>query len=916
MRQGALWRRHWQQMSAEQKKKSIMATIFHRQKGDGIALTPIFIEPALALKPGTATLTDKRAVTDLLNAERQTIWTLLSSPSPYTRHCLIVGPPGCGKTTLLQHTASLLARKRRQHHRRTPDILPIFLSLPIYTALIESRADFSLVDAFGEQMQQWGHQTVPGSWVEGLLDAGKCVVLLDGLDAIADQLACKHLAVWVQQQMRTYRQNRFIVTARSHGECETLLEEDLVLEICPFSLEQIEQYTQQWFDVNVMGKYPRKVQKGAFRQQWAQEYLRQLDAVPSLRALASNPLDLMLLTFVYHYRQVLPTQRGLLSMEILCVLHDQLKRLQGMQACTVSQLQKVLAFLAWSMLQEGKEEFSINEAQHLLAPYLTQLSPLPQADTLLNMICTCGDVLLMLEGQHYRFAHRTVQAYFAAMYAKEQGLEQVLANQIGNSWWHETIHLFCTQADATYLLQSCLEYPGTPTPVLALIGSCLEEGSPLEQSLRVRSELLTEELLEDPDPAKRQTAAEVWLRKRLREMIALGEGTYRDRSLVTCAEYQLFLDAQQLHGRFYQPDHWKTISVPEGQSREAVLGVRASDARAFCQWLTQRDTEGWQYRLPVLDEWNNLMDNKEVIFKGLSPGSGCWIAMEPESGNVWKGRNLPLLDMTNSIIHTLVPCDWSRQPADLADFARPLRLAHNLTCLLSCDLERDLTPNLAFALERLHGCDLEQSFAHAHTWFNILQQMQILAMAHTSDLLRALIGDLRGRTTAQESNRMFTHVRDLASLLVSAGDLSRDLLSMLEQALDRGGSSTTLSRERAEDILRSEDRKTLLLASLRSCTLHLACFLCKLASFLFSEDVTRWFQQFLRGKDYADLDKGALERTIAGYLDLYLTLVSLELRRQEQVPAWEGILLVKERAADVSLAGLIGSHIGQEVLIP
>jgi hypothetical protein len=38
-----------------------------------------------------------------------------------------------------------------------------------------------------------------------------------------------------------------------------------------------------------------------------------------------------------------------------------------------------------------------------------------------------------------------------------------------------------------------------------------------------------------------------------------------------------------------------------------------------------------------------------------------------------------------------------------------------------------------------------------------------------------------------------------------------------------------------------------------------------------------------------------IERAIAGYLDLYATLVALELRRQEQIPAWEGILLVKAR---------------------
>jgi hypothetical protein len=398
----------------------------------------------------------------------------------------------------------------------------------------------------------------------------------------------------------------------------------------------------------------------------------------------------------------------------------------------------------------------------------------------------------------------------------------------------------------------------------------------------------------DPDTAKRRTEAQAWLRKRAQAMIALGNGTYVDRSLVTCAEYQLFLDAQQFQGRFCQPDHWKTGTIVEDQGNNAVLGVRASDARAFCQWLTEQDTEGWRYRLPVLDEWDELEGSEASISESLPPGSGCWIALEVEPGTTWKGRCLLFPETVSSMIQTFIADDWSRQPAELAEFALPLRLAHQLTRLLSCELEQDIHSHLALAHERFQGCDLEQCFALAHSWANILQQMQILAMAHTSDLLRALIGDLKGRATADESNKMFLHLRDLTSLLVTSGDVSRDLLSLLEQALDRSGRNAAFSL-RGEEVFYQADRKTLLFASLRSSTLHLACFLGKLEHSLFSEEVAGWFQLFLWGKDYADLDKGAFEQTIVGYLGLYLRLVFLELRCQGQVPAWEGILLVKER---------------------
>ncbi len=45
-------------------------------------------------------------------------------------------------------------------------MLPIFLSLHTFTALIESRADFTLVDAVCEHMQRRWRQMAPRAWVK------------------------------------------------------------------------------------------------------------------------------------------------------------------------------------------------------------------------------------------------------------------------------------------------------------------------------------------------------------------------------------------------------------------------------------------------------------------------------------------------------------------------------------------------------------------------------------------------------------------------------------------------------------------------------------------------------------------------------------------------------------------------------
>lgn len=99
----------------------------------------------------------------------------------------------------------------------------------------------------------------------------------------------------------------------------------------------------------------------------------------------------------------------------------------------------------------------------------------------------------------------------------------------------------------------------------------------------------------------------------------IDENTYIDDTLVTCAEYQLFIDEMREQGKYYQPDHWTSYQFSAGQALEAILGVRYSDAENFCEWLNKREVKTWRYRLPNQREGNNHL----IRFLGVKT-SGYW----------------------------------------------------------------------------------------------------------------------------------------------------------------------------------------------------------------------------------------------------------------------------------------------------
>jgi NACHT domain len=181
-----------------------------------LELDQVFVELRVDPMPAHATSSDPvRLPADLATGEHA-IWDYLAADALKNQHLAIIGAPGSGKTSLLKHVVlSLVTRTKRQvalfFHR-----LPFLLLLREVFRMLHDAPDASLTEVI-EALLKRGKYSPPAGWVERQLGKGRCLVLLDGLDEVADATQRRQLAEWVQQQMRAYGNNRFVLTSRPFG---------------------------------------------------------------------------------------------------------------------------------------------------------------------------------------------------------------------------------------------------------------------------------------------------------------------------------------------------------------------------------------------------------------------------------------------------------------------------------------------------------------------------------------------------------------------------------------------------------------------------------------------------------------------------------------------------------------------------
>jgi hypothetical protein len=311
--------------------------------------------------------------------------------------------------------------------------------------------------------------------------------------------------------------------------------------------------------------------------------------------------------------------------------------------------------------------------------------------------------------------------------------------------------------------------------------------------------------LRDEDEFIRRGAAEALLALRLRRMVQLDEDRYADNALITHAEYQLFLDEFQAQGKYHQPDHWSGYQFPIGQELEPVVGVRFSDAVAFCEWLTQRELGRWYYLLPQKGEpsLNDLSGSNQAE---LAEGVGYWVS-ERDKGQFVRAKGEETC-INSSTVGRWIIRDL-KVASDLArelDLDRARKLDLNLANTLAGKLARasDRASHFARDLDRARGLarDLTLATALASALVGATDRNSDLALASALVAASARDPDF---ALALDRARNLAAGLDLNSALVnsSASALVRGLVRALASAL-ASSSANALDRActKAHDMVR------------------------------------------------------------------------------------------------------------------
>jgi energy-coupling factor transporter ATP-binding protein EcfA2 len=694
-----------------------------------LELDQIFIE--LSIDPTTVREMSASLLPQRLREGNHTIWDYLASEALVKQQLVVVGPPGSGKTTLLKHIALRLVAP--QQAQRLPANLahtwPLLLFLRDHAAAIHDHAckgtSYLLPQALLDHLRLWDHPLPPPGWIERLLDRGQFLVMLDGLDEVADVLVRQEVVNWVRRQVIAHSQNRFLLTSRPGGYRDNPLEGVALLEVRSFTPEQVERFLDKWYLADeTMRKQKRDAGVEMRARAEARGLLQQLHETPALLDLTTNPLLLSMIAIVHRYGGggTLPKKRVGLYEDICKVFLGKRQEARRQELpLRHDQMQLVLEPLAYFMMHRGTRDIRPVDAQPIIADPLRRVGVQIAAEQFLKLVENVSGLLLEQESGIYWFAHKTFEEFLAATYITKNQLKQELTSKIEDVWWQETIRLCCALSDATPIISACLadERPSLSALLLAL--DCLNEAREVQPEVRECLTRILEQGLEDAAIERRYLAADILLTRRIQEMAYLNEGAFVSTSYVTCAEYQPFLDQQREQERSCQPDHWATSQFSPGQARSPILGVRASDAEEFCTWLTRREKGPWYYRLPHPDELD------EHALSRLGPGTGFWLKRTAGEGNrpggfKWRGEPSRLaLSMLQGLLEQdftrSISLDFDHALNRALDRARTLDvvldLDHTLDCALNRAraLDRALALNLAF--DRTRALDLDRALNRA-----------------------------------------------------------------------------------------------------------------------------------------------------------------------------------------------------------
>ncbi len=316
------------------------------------------------------------------------------------KNIMIVGSGGVGKSMLMRY---LFLRTAFDG-----DYIPVFVELRKLSR--QEAGKISIEKLIADCMAQFDVE-LPGDEFVYSLRLGKYLFLFDGFDEIKETLAPES-AEKLQEFCSKYPNNRCIVTSRHEEFCHPL-ETFVVMKSKPLSKEQA---------VELASKFWEKDEK-------TEEFCRQLETelFEKHQSFAENPLLLSMMFLTFMRNLSIPDHLADFykkAYEALYSIHDNhdkgfYRRDFKCEKLDEEEFRLLFARFCFQTYFDDEYEFEESEFVDLIknsADFLElDINPWDYLEDLKNVVC-----LIVKDGSVYRFAHRSFQTYFAAVYTAER----------------------------------------------------------------------------------------------------------------------------------------------------------------------------------------------------------------------------------------------------------------------------------------------------------------------------------------------------------------------------------------------------------------------------------------------------------------------------------------------------------------
>jgi formylglycine-generating enzyme required for sulfatase activity len=397
----------------------------------------------------------------------------------------VIGLPGSGKTTLLQYTTVRLCEVlARDDATRLADLgldaagvdappVPLLLPLRELGAFLgESRIRELaganarlLLDCLANYYNGFDLD-LPADFFRRLCDAGRAILLLDGLDEVPQTDDRVLVSAIVRGFVGRYPRCRYVLTSRPKAyEGDARLgqgfRECTVDDLTP---EKQQLFIRNWSQslFRMLGHAPEEAERGAAR--FGDELWAALEANQRVRDLATNPLLLTIIAIIYYDSRSLPENRAELYEACVTVLlkggrgkvdraAKQRETYSGRPSVTMSLRQKreLLAFVAYHMHVRGAaqrestgREIGRDDLLQIVAaaPALSVgMLPREAAEAFVDELPVHVGLLDEIRPEIFRFSHLSFQEFLAARYVAEGERWGELLDHAQEPWWREVILL-------------------------------------------------------------------------------------------------------------------------------------------------------------------------------------------------------------------------------------------------------------------------------------------------------------------------------------------------------------------------------------------------------------------------------------------------------------------------------------------